>query len=552
MFLQVLVICVLYIHSTNQVVIPPTVSGNSSRNITHEHLTPLVPLFHYGNRSYYMGVHMKVTFLQAKQFCENIDMKLVSIESAEENDRMFKEIRELNKGDEYWSSGSRMVDGKEWRWMSTGKRFEFSKWATGQPDSPVDQCTVLTHQKNVGLFWNDRDCNLLFWFICEKEFDAGNNYTELRVTGSLNPIQMTPLWPNIKLLHFKNKSYYFSRQFKGNFLQAVEFCQMINMQLVTITSEEENSRIHKYIRDTIGGDSWWTSGSRILDGERWVWISTGKQVEYTNWLVGQPDNMNDLCINLIHQRNNGLFWNDINCNTAMQVICEAPNADYNYEEERRNKKGTYYDNYWGGRDWRPLVDVRDDSGDSEWLRRVRRVPPGAIHMSHQEGKTFHVENDLEGTQAEAVEFCNYHNMQLLEVDDKKVDIIKRLLSDSSVVRKYWTANPFPKSRSCIVIDKYVTGRIQFCESKRNFICEIGESSRFSPYPQPVVNVYVSNNVMKEDGTMKKISENFFLSNNISVTEEGYQVEFNTSFEVPVEADDNENTSSIPLLFPHDN
>ncbi|KAG5865880.1 hypothetical protein JTB14_034857 [Gonioctena quinquepunctata] len=414
-----------------------TVSSNSikqdGKNVTGGNVSSPVPLFHYGNKSYYMGIYMKLNFMQAKQFCDNIGMELLSIESEAENSRIYTEIREMNKGDEYWSSGSRLVDGKNWMWMTTGHGLEYSKWATGQPDSPVDQCLLLAHQKNVGLFWNDRDCNLQTWFICEKKFDG--KLSTSRVTNPSFLDHNSPLWPNIKLMHFRNKVYYFARQFKGTFLQGIEFCQMINMRLVTISSEEENSRIHKYIRDTMAGDNWWTSGTRILDGERWVWMSNGEQVEYTNWLAGQPDNINDLCLHLIEQRNIGLFWNDANCNTVYGVICEAPNE--NYIDERRFRKNI---DYWNGGDWElsAQTDVRDEGDERVFTNSgknvIRGVPPGSIHLSYHEGKTYHIEIEKKVTFIQATKLCGNHNMQLVVIDKQgKIDALKRLLIDSGEI-----------------------------------------------------------------------------------------------------------------------
>ncbi|KAJ8963887.1 hypothetical protein NQ314_005304 [Rhamnusium bicolor] len=72
------------------------------------------------------------------------------------------------------------------------------------------------------------------------------------------------------------------------------------------------------------GDSFWSSGSRLIDGKIWIWMSTTQIVEYTNWLLSRPDNINEQCIQLVLQKDKGLFWNDLGCNDRLFYICEKP------------------------------------------------------------------------------------------------------------------------------------------------------------------------------------------------------------------------------------
>lgn len=68
---------------------------------------------------------------------------------------------------EFWTSGTRMLDGKTWVWMSTAKPVEYQNWAPGQPNNKNDQC-ILTMKTYKDFGWNDRNCNCRFFFICEK------------------------------------------------------------------------------------------------------------------------------------------------------------------------------------------------------------------------------------------------------------------------------------------------------------------------------------------------------------------------------------------------
>ncbi|KAG5865355.1 hypothetical protein JTB14_037365, partial [Gonioctena quinquepunctata] len=97
---------------------------------------------------------------------------------------------------------------------------------------------------------------------------------------------------------------------------------------------------------------------------------------------------------------------------------------------------------------------------------------------------------------------------------------------------YWNIEHLglePKGRSCSSIDKYGRTQVQFCDSKNYFICEM--TLPYSRY-QPVVNVYVSNNVIRGDGTTTNVSDNFSSTKDIDSSSDGeYRIQLNTTFDV---------------------
>lgn len=62
-------------------------------------------------------------------------------------------------------------------------------------------------------------------------------------------------------------------------------------------------------------------------------MSTGRTVTYTKWHTGQPDNVNEMCIQLIQNRNEGLFWNDFNCEVKLFFICERYDDIFSHDDE---------------------------------------------------------------------------------------------------------------------------------------------------------------------------------------------------------------------------
>ncbi|CAH1101936.1 unnamed protein product [Psylliodes chrysocephalus] len=128
----------------------------------------ILPLLRYKNKLYYMGVHFRANWYEALHFCESIHMKLLSIHSADENQIISKYVKAANKGTtEFWTGGTRLVDGTNFVWMPYGTRVEYTNWSGGQPSDVNEKCLQLWGSSD-NLTWNDRDCNLGLFFICER------------------------------------------------------------------------------------------------------------------------------------------------------------------------------------------------------------------------------------------------------------------------------------------------------------------------------------------------------------------------------------------------
>ncbi|KAJ8921362.1 hypothetical protein NQ315_002977 [Exocentrus adspersus] len=289
--------------------------------------TSFIQLFHDGPKIYYFGYHCKATYFQAAQICQDIHMKLVSIESATENEILYKHIRDAGKSDIFWTSGSRLLDGNHWIWMSKGKPIDYSNWHPGNPDSQTEHCIAAFSSDTARLTWLDKDCLIHLSFICEKSAESKDTKDVKQAESEMEGLYHEhSVSPNIPLFHFKEKSYFIGRQFKVTFQEAMQLCQMINMNLVSITSNEENNRIHKYIRDTNSGEYFWTSGTRMIDGITWFWMSTARIIDYTNWYTGKPSGASH-CILLMEQSDKGLFWINNNCMARYFYICEKPRKE---------------------------------------------------------------------------------------------------------------------------------------------------------------------------------------------------------------------------------
>ncbi|XP_055310894.1 C-type lectin 37Db-like [Sitodiplosis mosellana] len=135
------------------------------------------------------------------------------------------------------------------------------------------------------------------------------------------------------------KKYYLITLAPVNWFKAFNHCRSMDMNLVSITSKEENDRIIKQIQDENHQDKdFWTSGNKLGSNGVYQWMSTGKVVKFTDWAQGQPDNQfrenqHESCINIFNIGRGpgaGLMWNDHLCSAELYFICEQDFIQYGY------------------------------------------------------------------------------------------------------------------------------------------------------------------------------------------------------------------------------
>ncbi|XP_072394099.1 macrophage mannose receptor 1-like [Diabrotica undecimpunctata] len=528
-------------------------------NVFASNRSHIMPLRHFEGKTYYLGYHIKASYMLATQFCSNIHMKLLSIRSERENNMIHKFMRDANKLGGYWTSGAKFLDDLNWIWMAYGQNIEYTNWGINQPDDAHDKCLQVYSNGN-NLLWNDLNCDALNYFICERyEPRLYASYLNNRESTWDDLMTQSSISANIGLLHFGQKKYYFAKYITGSFMQALEFCKIINMQLVSIKDKEENDRLSKYIRDTNSGKHWWSSGSRLLDGKNWVWFTKGTPVDFTNWDFNQPNSNDQMCLKLVHSNENGIKWADEYCTATNRIICES-NDDGDIDYDSYNPSIRYpHSLYPVG-----IPNVNNGLGitrlpssartDEEWEQLLQDHTDDAFVYRYHGGKKYHVEVLTPGTQKQAARFCEYHEMQLVEVNNeiKNADL-KWLLLDTNVAGPYWIGGKkksgiwrWPTaqedinysnwavgkptrtgSKECIQVDMMGFWSDEDCNKVRYFICEVqmfpgnpvptNPSVSTGQCPEPVINVYINTNL---DGDS---SSSLVSSKDVKLSNRGYQV-----------------------------
>uniref|UniRef100_A0A6P7H1Q8 Lithostathine-1-like n=1 Tax=Diabrotica virgifera virgifera TaxID=50390 RepID=A0A6P7H1Q8_DIAVI len=107
-------------------------------------------------------------------------MNLVSISSSQENDFLQRTIIQRSNssaglGDEFWTSGTKIPDSRNWIWFTTGRKISYYNWLKGQPESNKNYQCIEAQVTNNQLKWSNKDCWEEYYFICEskKSSDIG-------------------------------------------------------------------------------------------------------------------------------------------------------------------------------------------------------------------------------------------------------------------------------------------------------------------------------------------------------------------------------------------
>ncbi|XP_050514169.1 macrophage mannose receptor 1-like [Diabrotica virgifera virgifera] len=293
----------------------------------------VVPFIKFGSKNYYFSYRFKANFFQADQICKDINMILVAIPSKEVNDFLNTTISAANSKINFWTSGSNLVDKMSWMWMSNAQPITYSNWNHGQPSASANRCLLGQMVKGKDLLWMNEDCNALYNFVCESIEPAASSQT---VGGGnwANSFADPAVSPNFPLFQYNNKNYYVNTQ-PLSFLDADRFCRMINMELVAVDSDAENTGLYTWLRNINMGTNFWTGGTNLINGIDWIWFPSGRKVTFTNWMKGQPDNIIERCIQLVVNKdmeqlsetiwwNGGMEWSNLGCEVTLPFICQSP------------------------------------------------------------------------------------------------------------------------------------------------------------------------------------------------------------------------------------
>ncbi|EDV96009.1 GH15445 [Drosophila grimshawi] len=160
--------------------------------------------------------------------------------------------------------------------------------------------------------------------------DPSENEIDSDCPNCVDESQYTPNKWTMPLLKLGEKRYYLGIFFKANWFKATQYCRYHGMHLASISSQEENDRLEKHIRDFgLGHEHFWISGTDLADEGNYFWMATGRPITFTNWNAGEPNNFRyengeeENCLELWNRDGKGLKWNDSPCSFETYFVCEV-------------------------------------------------------------------------------------------------------------------------------------------------------------------------------------------------------------------------------------
>ena len=245
----------------------------------------------YGESSYeYYNYQM--SWLEALKFCERRGGHLAVINSAEENEIVYRLAKPYTTY--AWLGGTDDVKEGNWYWINSDE-FYYSNWNPGEPnnDSNIEHCLELMTSDNHPGQWNDVPYNStrVTGFICEYEDNRA--------------IDLSKYQP-VSTQEYNGKTYevYYNNL---DWQTAKLVCERKGGHLVIIDDANENTFVGNLI--TSGSkDEYWLGISDYMDEGNWVTV-LGNKVPFTKWTSGEPSNSWNVEDYAVIKKNSD--WNDV-------------------------------------------------------------------------------------------------------------------------------------------------------------------------------------------------------------------------------------------------
>ncbi|XP_005176182.2 lectin subunit alpha-like [Musca domestica] len=143
-----------------------------------------------------------------------------------------------------------------------------------------------------------------------------------------------------------NQTVFIEREYKYNWFQARNECLQKNMTLIAIDSSEKSALLTSLLKRVFEKPhNLWIGGDDLGQQDVFVWSSTGKRFEFTNWSKGNPSHNHGLehCVNL--WEHSDFEWNDAPCSESKGFICEENLHLLAAKQELQHMKNMLYEVY---------------------------------------------------------------------------------------------------------------------------------------------------------------------------------------------------------------
>ncbi|KAM3929231.1 macrophage mannose receptor 1-like [Leptodactylus fuscus] len=259
--------------------------------------------------------YVKMTWLEAREFCRTIGGDLPSITSDSEQQALRTLIISNAAHRKVMWIGLVKGNPDEGFMWSDGSPLTYENWGYSEPDNILGE-EYCGSMFGYTLRWNDLHCDIALEWICELKKGA-----ELKEEPKLIEYEFT----SDDWLIYNDSQYFVSKE-QMPMEKAQEFCRRNFSHLVTINSESEQRFLWKYV-STKRTEYIYYIGLRLGLDKEFKWMD-GSPVDFVAWASGQPDfsNNDEFCTQIRTRLGD---WNDVNCGIPLAFICERTDSSIN-------------------------------------------------------------------------------------------------------------------------------------------------------------------------------------------------------------------------------
>ncbi|KAK7498721.1 hypothetical protein BaRGS_00010098, partial [Batillaria attramentaria] len=238
---------------------------------------------------------------EARADCQSLGADLASFHSHADFDNVWRNLM-AGAGVNYWIGLHYSMQSSSLKW-SDGTGVNFVQWEPGQSDRLLGLLNCVEVKVDTGNMVH-QDCFALRNWVCS-----------LERAGSCYPFDDE--WK-----YYGGSCYYVNPGVADDakaWREARSWCQSRSVDLVSITSREEQLFVQSLIGNVSGFGLW--IGLNQLDFGRGMRWSDGSPTVYENWDINEPNNFGYLekCVDILTR--NGK-WNDAVCSAKMGFVCE--------------------------------------------------------------------------------------------------------------------------------------------------------------------------------------------------------------------------------------